>query len=187
MFAGIQSFACGLHADQARVFVRNVGIENPHRIRATAHARDHGIGLAAHVFGHLRDALLADDRLKITHHHRIGMRSGDSADDVERVVHVRHPIAQRFVQRVFERFRSALHRHDSRAQKFHAINVLRLTFYVFRAHVHNAFEAIACGNRRCGNAVLPRARLCDHAWFAEAFCEQRLTDAVVDFVCAGVV
>ena len=63
---------------------------------------------------HLLARLVADDRLEVAHHHRIGMRAGDRADAVERVGDVGDPVAQRLVHRVLERLRARLHRHAPR-------------------------------------------------------------------------
>ena len=52
---------------------------------------------------HLLARLETDYRLKISHHHRIGMRSGYGTDDVKGVFDVGHPVAHRFVQRIFQR------------------------------------------------------------------------------------
>ena len=55
---------------------------------------------------HLHQALVADDALEVAHHHRVRVRAGDGADDVEGVLDVRHPVAHRLVERVLERLAS---------------------------------------------------------------------------------
>ena len=146
-----------------------------------------GIGQAA-VFGeHLRARLAADDGVEVAHHPRIRMRAGDGADDVERVAHVRHPVAHRLVERVLERRRAAGHRHDRRAEQLHAVDVDLLALDVGRAHVDDAFQAQPRGDRRAGDAMLAGAGLGDDARLAHAPGEQRLADGVVDLVRAGVV
>ena len=116
-----------------------------------------------------------------------GCGPGDGADDVERRVDVRHPVAHRLVQRVLQRLRSRFDRHDGRAEQLHPVDVLRLAPHVFGAHVDDAFHAEARGDRRRRDAVLAGAGLGDHAPLAQALREQRLADAVVDLVRAGVV
>lgn len=70
VLAAVQALAGGFDADQARVLEGDIGVENPHRIAAAAHAGDHGIGLlGSHVLlleqrRHLGQALIADHALK---------------------------------------------------------------------------------------------------------------------------
>ena len=110
MLVGIQPLASGFYANQAGVFQGDVGVEDAHGVAATAHAGDHGIGLftrqlqAAQQLGHLRQALFANYALKVAHHGWVGGRARHGADDVEGVVHIRHPVAHGFVERVFQGF-----------------------------------------------------------------------------------
>ena len=115
------------------------------------------------------------------------MRAGHRADDVEGVLDVGDPVAHRLVERVLQRLRSRLHRHDRGAQQFHPVDVLRLPLDVFGAHVDHALEAVAGGRRWRGHPVLAGAGLGDHARLAHPPREQRLADGVVDLVRAGVV
>ena len=73
------------------------------------------------------------------------------------------------------------------AEQLHAEDVLRLALDVLGAHVDDALHAEARGDGRRGDAVLAGAGLGDHARLAHAPREQRLADAVVDLVRAGVV
>jgi hypothetical protein len=116
-----------------------------------------------------------------------GMRAGDGADDVEGVLDVRDPVAQRLVERVLQRLRAALHRHHRGAEQVHAVDVRRLPLHVLRAHVDDALEAVAGADRRRRDAVLAGAGLGDDRGLAHAPGEHRLADGVVDLVRAGVV
>jgi hypothetical protein len=89
---------------------------------------------------HLRQALFADHALEVAHHHGVGVGARHGADDVEGVVHVGDPVAHGFIEGVFECFAARLHRHHSRAQELHAVDVGALAFDVFAAHVHHAFQ-----------------------------------------------
>ena len=115
------------------------------------------------------------------------MRTGDGADDVERVVDVGDPVAHRFVDRVLQRLRARRHRHDFGAEQLHAIDVDLLPLDVDRAHVDDALEAEARADRCGGDAVLARAGLGDDASLAHAPRDERLADRVVDLVRAGVI
>ena len=61
---------------------------------------------AASSVQHLRPGFLPDDRLEVTHHHRIGVHADHGADDVEGVPHVGDPVADRLVRGVLEGLRS---------------------------------------------------------------------------------
>ncbi len=193
MLAAVQPLAGGFHADEARLLVRDVGMEDAHGVAAAAHARDHRVGvlggdalLGQHA-GHLPEAFGADHALEVAHHHGIGVRARHRADDVEGVVHVRDPVAHGLVERVLERAAARLHGHHGGAQQLHAIDVRALALHVFRAHVHHAFEAVAGADGGRGHSVLARAGLGDHARLAHASGEHGLADHVVDLVRARVV
>ncbi len=78
------------------------------------------------------------------------------------------------------------HRLHLRAQQAHAEYVEPLPAHILFAHVHHALQAEERAYRGRGHTVLPRAGLGDDAFFAHAPRQQRLTQAVVDFVRAGV-
>ena len=193
MLARIHAFASGFHADQAGVFVRNVGVEDAHGVAATAHAGDHRIGLllchlqAFEHLGHLRQALFADHTLEVAHHHGVRMRARHGADDVEGVVHIGHPVAHGLVQGVFERFAAALHRHHGGAEQLHAVDVGALALDVLATHVDHAFQPVAGADGGGGHAVLAGTGFGNHPRFAHALGQHGLADGVVDLVRAGVV
>ncbi|MPM47170.1 hypothetical protein SDC9_93878 [bioreactor metagenome] len=193
VLAAIQAFTSGFHADQARLFERDVGVEDAHGIAATAHAGDDGVGLLGgdmlvlEHLGHLREAFRADHALEVAHHHRIRVRASDGADDVEGVVHIGHPVAHGLVERVLERLAARFDGYHRGAQQLHAVDVGALALDVLSAHVDHAFQAVARTDGGRGHAVLARAGLGDHARFAHALGEHGLADHIVDLVRAGVV
>ena len=187
VFAGGEAFARGLDPDQPHPFLREVRMENTHRVRTAAHACDHRVGLPSRELGHLDPAFFADDGLEVPHHHGVRMRARDRADDVKRVFHVRHPVAHRFVERILQGSRAGFHRNDGGAEQFHAVHVRRLALHVLGTHVHHALHAVARGDRGSRHAMLARPRLGDHAQLAHAARDQRLTDRIVDLVRAGVI
>ena len=79
-------------------------VEQAHGIGAATDARDQRIRQASFSGHHLLARFVADDRLEVAHHHRVGMRAGHGADAVERICNVGHPIAQRLVHGILERF-----------------------------------------------------------------------------------
>jgi hypothetical protein len=187
MVAAGDAFAAGLDADQLDVGIVEVRIENARGVGAAADAGHHVVGLASGHLGHLHLALLADDRLEVTNHRRIGMRPRHRADNVERVLDIGDPVAHGFVERVLQGLRSRFHRHHRRAEQLHAIDVLGLAFDVRRTHVDDALEAVTGSDRGGGDAVLAGAGLGNYPRLAHAPCQQGLADGVVDLVRAGVV
>ena len=175
------------NADQSRALVRDVRIEDSHRVAATAHAGNHCIGLAAGHLWHLDQALVADHTLEVAHHGRVRMRPGDGTDDVEGVFDVGDPVAQGFVQRILQRLRAALDGHHGGAEQMHPVDVRRLAFDVLAAHVDHAFHSVACTDGGGGHAVLTGTCLGNDARLAHAARQQRLSDGVVDLVGSGVV
>ena len=162
-------------------------MEQPDRVRAAADRRHQHVRQAPLKLQDLRPRLAPDHALEIAHQHRIGMRPRRRADDVERVRHIRHPVAQRLVHRVLERARARRHRHDLRAQQAHAEHVWLLPLHIRLAHEHNARQSKPRTDRRRRNTVLPRPRLRDDPRLAHAPGQQHLPDAVVDLVRARVV
>mmetsp|Transcript_59253 Transcript_59253/g.139760 ORF Transcript_59253/g.139760 Transcript_59253/m.139760 type:complete len:374 (+) Transcript_59253:221-1342(+) len=177
----------GFDADQAHLIMGDVRVEDADGVAAAAHAGEHGVGLAARHLGHLHQALVADDALEVAHHHRVGVRAGHGADDVEGVLDVGDPVAHRFVERILQRLAAALDRHDGRAEQLHAVDVGALALDVLAAHVDHAFQAVARADRGGGHAMLAGAGLGDDARLAHALGQQRLANDVVDLVRAGVV
>ena len=187
VLAAFQPVARGLDADQAHRLIRDVGIEKANRVRAAADARQHRVGLAPRQFRHLLFRFAADHRLEVAHHHRIRMRPRDGADDVKSVFDVGHPVAHRLVQSILQGPGTAFHGHHGRTQQLHAVDVLHLAPDVFRAHVDHAFHAVARGDGGSSHAVHAGTGLGNYPRLAHAAREQRLADAIVDLVRAGVV
>ena len=132
-------------------------------------------------------ASLADHRLEVAHHLRIGVRAGGRADQVVGVVDVGDPVAQRLVHGVLQRAAPEVTGAHLGAQQLHAEDVGLLPLDVGRAHVDHAGQAEAGADRGGGDAVLAGAGLGDDPGLAHAPGQQDLAEAVVDLVRAGVV
>ena len=135
---------------------------------------------------HLLARLAPDHALQVAHKRRKGRRARRGADQVVRGAHVGDPVAHGFVDGIFKRALPRIHAAHLRSQQPHAENVQFLPAHVFRAHVNDALKSKQGTDRRCGDAVLPRARLGDDAVLAHALCQQGLPQAVVDLVRARV-
>ena len=167
-------------------FIFEERIKKADGVRAAADAGDQQIGQALFLLQNLPARFVADDALEIAHHHRIRMRAVSGAENVMRGADVGDPIAHRFVDGFLQGFLAGLHRHDFRAEHFHAEDIQRLPFAIDRAHVDDAFQPEHRADGGGGDAVLARAGFGDDARLAHALGEQDLADGVVDFVRAGV-
>ncbi len=186
VFAAGDSLSACLDADEFHVFIADKLVKESNSIRPAADARDQRVGQSPGLRQNLRARFAPDHRLKIAHHCRVGVRAERRAEQIMSRVNIHYPIADRFVDRVFQRLASAVHAAHVRAQQLHSEHVWLLSGHVHRAHVNDALqtEQSACGGRR--HAVLPRARFGDDAGLAHAFCQQRLAERVVDLVRPGV-
>ena len=187
VFARRKTLPARLHADELHLRVVEEPGEEADRVRAAAHAGEGLVGEAPELREALATRLPADHALEIAHHVRIRIRARARADHVERVVAVRHPVAQGLVHRVLERRRTLRDRVDGRAEHLHALHVRCLAFHVESAHVDLARHAEQRGDGRRGDAVHARARFGDEALLAHPLREQRLADRVVHLVRARVV
>mmetsp|Transcript_19189 Transcript_19189/g.60366 ORF Transcript_19189/g.60366 Transcript_19189/m.60366 type:complete len:466 (-) Transcript_19189:822-2219(-) len=188
--------APGLHAVDLHGLVLEEGREHADGVGAAADTGHHGVRQAAGAVGegrvlgglveHLRPGLVADDRLEVPDDVREGVRAHGGADDVVRGPYVGDPVAHGLVDRVLEGLGATLRRHHLGAEHLHAEDVQRLAFHVHGAHVDDALQTQQGAGRRRGHAVLARAGLRDDPGLAQALCQQRLAQGVVDLVRAGV-
>ena len=107
----------------------------------------------AFLLGQLPAHLLADDRLEVADHRRIGVRAGHGADAIERVADVGHPVAQRVVHRVLQRAAPRGHRNDLGPQQLHAEHVGGLARDIGLAHIDNARHVEKSAHGGGGGAV----------------------------------
>ena len=182
--SGLDALAARLHADQPDVRIVEEGNEKPDGVGAAANAGDGVAGQGSRRLQHLLARLAADHRLEVAHHHRVGVRADDAADDVVRVGDVRDPVADGLAHGLLERAGPRRHRPDLGAEYPHPVDVRLLAPHVLRAHVHHALHAQHRAHRRRGHAVHPRARLRHDAPLAHALCKQRLAERIVDLVRA---
>ena len=89
------------------------------------------------------------------------MRADDRTDHVMRVLDVRHPVAQSFVDRVLERRRTGFDGDDLGPQHLHPHDVQVLAPDVGCAHEDDARQPEVRRRRRGRDAVLPGPGLGD--------------------------
>ncbi|KAG1391315.1 hypothetical protein G6F59_014930 [Rhizopus arrhizus] len=102
MAPGADAITCRFGADDLDLSVVEEGMEQADGIAAAADAGGDRIGQAAVLGQHLFACLAPDDGVEIAHHARVRVRTGDGTDDVEGVLHVGHPVAHRFVERILQ-------------------------------------------------------------------------------------
>src|SRR5437867_3303389 len=113
-------------------------------------------------------------------------RTPTRPEQVVRRTDVRHPVAERLVDRVLQRAAAGLDRRDLGAEQAHAKDVQGLTLDVLGAHVDLALETEERGRGGRGHAVLTGAGLRDEPALLHARGEEPLPQHVVDLVGAGV-
>src|SRR5690606_7724344 len=131
----------GFHAVHGDLSVFNVGMEQTNGIGTTTHTGNQCIRLTTKMLDTLTLHFTADYTLEITHQHRIWVRACGSANDVEGIVHMSHPVTHGFVHSVFQSFGTGSDRLHFRTQQLHAVNVQLLALYVGRAHKHLTLQA----------------------------------------------
>src|SRR5712692_2402392 len=161
-------------------------MKNTNGVRTTADTGDDRNGQLALGLEDLRAGLTADHFVKVAHHGRIRVGAEHAPKEVMRAADISYPVAHGFVDRVFQGAGAGVHAADFGAQQAHAEDVQFLTAHVLGAHVNDALEAEQRAHRGGGDAVLAGPGLGDDAALAHALGEQRLSQAVVDLVGAGV-
>src|SRR4030042_925172 len=101
MASRIHSQTRRLDSNEMYTFFKE-GIEEAHRIASSAHTGHQIIGKAALFLQHLLLCFLADDRLKISDHHGIGMRSDHRADEIVSILDMRDPIPDGLVDGILQ-------------------------------------------------------------------------------------
>ena len=162
-------------------------MKQPHGVRAATDTGHNGIGQSAFSLHDLGACFLADDRLEITDHLWIGVRSGNSAYDIEMRFGIGHPIAQRLVHCVLQRAGAYRDRVNFCTQQAHAVDIRLLAAHILFTHEDFAFHVKQGAGGGCCNTMLACTGLGDDFGFAHTLGDQRLTDHVVDLVRACMV
>ena len=88
MPTGVQPLAPGLDTVHGHLPVCQEGMEQAHCIGAAADTGHQRIRQLVGLVQALGPGLPADDALEVAHQHRVGVRAGHAADDVEGAVHI---------------------------------------------------------------------------------------------------
>ncbi len=185
-FSG-KAFTAGFNADDTDALVVKERMEDADGIRSATDGRDDHIRQAAFRLEHLCLGFLADDRLEVTNHLRVRMRTGSGADQVVGILDIGNPVTQRLVHGILERAVAGRDRLYLGAKQLHAENVRGLARDVGSAHVDDTRQAEARCDRCRRNAVLSGTGFCDDAGLAHALGKQDLAKAIVDLVRTRVV
>ena len=111
---------------------------------------------------------LPDYRLKIAHHHRVRVRPDHRTDKVIGIADVAHPVADGFVDGVFQRLAAGGYRAYFGAHQLHAVYVGHLAVYVLLAHVDDTVQVQHGADSGRRHTVLAGARLGDYPLFTHA-------------------
>src|SRR4029450_4930727 len=178
---------CCLDTDQPHVRVVEEACEEADRVRAAAHAGDDCVRKPTLGRENLLTCLAADDGLQLTDELGVGMWSNTGADHVVGRLDVRDPVADRLACRLLERPRAELDGTHLWAEEAHGRGGGGcMSRHVRGAQVDDAVEPEPRADRRGGDAVLARSGLRDDALLAQAPCDERLPERVVDLVGACV-
>ena len=108
--------ASRFHSDHLDIFVFDEIVEEADGVASATDAGHEHIREPRFFFQDLCARFAADDRLKIANHQRIRMRPKHRAQHVIRRADIRHPIAHRFVDGVFQRLTSGRNRNHARTE-----------------------------------------------------------------------
>ena len=131
--------------------------------------------------------LFADDLLEITHHGGEGVWSCNGAEQIMRVLDVGDPVAQRLIDGILENTVTQRDFHDFGSEHAHAGHIQGLTAGIDLTHVDTALQTEHGAYGGSGHTMLTRTGFGDDAGLAHALDQQRLSEGIVDLVCAGVV
>mmetsp|Transcript_4117 Transcript_4117/g.15030 ORF Transcript_4117/g.15030 Transcript_4117/m.15030 type:complete len:361 (+) Transcript_4117:43-1125(+) len=187
LLARADAFASRFDANNADGFFVNKVVEQTHGVGTATDARDKDVRQAAPLFHSLRSSFLTNDGVEVAHHHRVRVRTRDRAQNVVRVLDVRHPITNSLARRVLQRRRTRTHRSHGGAEQTHTEHVELLAFHIRGAHVNDALEAETRTHRRRRHTVLTGTSFSDNTLLTHALRQQRLSNRVVNLVRARVV
>src|SRR5262249_10932427 len=149
--------------------------------------RNQRIGQTAFSRVYLITRFTANNRLKITHHGRVRMRSSDGADAVERVADIGYPIAESLVHGILERMRAGNDRPHFRSKYFHAQHIRFLPLDIERTHIDDAWQPKFGTQSGGSNAMHAGTGFGNDALLAHAQSQHDLAKHVVHFVRAGMI
>src|SRR5215831_8348890 len=140
----------GLDADDLDRGIGDKGMEGTDGVGSAADAGDERIRQPPGTGEYLRARLPADDRLELAYQVWVRMRADHRAEQIISSERVRHPVAQRLVDRGAQRAIAARDRHDARAEQPHASDIWSLAL-----HVAPRRSRRRCDGRRVGARAAP--------------------------------
>ena len=126
-------------------------------------------------------------RLKIANHHGVRVCTKHGSEQVIGALHIGHPIADGFIDGIFQGFAATADLFHPGPQQLHPVDIEGLAPHILLPHVNHAFQTRA-GRRpsQWPPRVAPR-RFRQSSVFSPSAGEQGLADTVVDFMSPGVV
>ncbi len=102
-------------------------MEDSHSIGTSADTRDDGVRESAFCIDNLCFEFLSDDGLEVSDHHGVGVWPCDGSDDIEGVVDMSNPIAECFIEGVFEGSGTSFYGFDLGSEELHTHDVWLLS------------------------------------------------------------
>src|SRR5438105_10992625 len=102
MLTGFKAGTTGLDTNQLHTGCTGEGVEHADGVAATADAGDNDVGQPPFLPENLFMRFCADDRLKIAHDTRVGMRPDGRSDQVEGCLHVGDPVADGLIDGILQ-------------------------------------------------------------------------------------
>src|SRR5262249_46069252 len=123
MVARLTGSPARFHSDEFHRGMLDERVEHARRVAAAADARHNGIWQAADALAGLLDGFAPDDRLKVAHDAREGMRPDRGAEDIVRRFDGAHPVAHGVVDGIAQRARAGRDRADFGTEQLHTEDV----------------------------------------------------------------
>src|SRR5437867_8774465 len=103
------------------------------------------------------------------------------------MAHIRHPVADRFINGIFKSPAPTGNSMDFGAEQSHTKDIEFLPTHVFFTHIDFTVQVEQSTNRSGGNTVLSSSCFGDDALFPHPFGQQSLAQTIVDLVSPRVV
>src|SRR5262245_13528078 len=99
----------GLDTDHRNLFILQEGMKQTNGIAASSNAGQQSVGESVFLAEDLFFSFSANHRLKVSHHHWVGMGAKYRPEQVVGVAHISNPVANSFIDCVLKGFAAARH------------------------------------------------------------------------------
>ena len=163
------------------------GCEQPDRVGSAAHASHDGVWQSTGQLKALRACFVTDPSAEIADHCREGMWPSGRTKQVRSVIDSGHPVAQGFVDRIFQGATARLHGDHLSAEQLHPGDIEGLSLSVDLTHVDLTVQVEVRRCSRAGHAVLTSSGLGYDPGLAHPLGQECLAQHIADLVSSGVI